>query len=95
MKGKGMVWFYLLVSMIEIICLVILFDKGSALNTDSVTVNEILWEVKNDWNSLNVHENNTNQQYSVIDNQGNVLYQSEAGISTSDRKSTSELQSQR
>lgn len=82
MKGKGMVWFYLLVSMIEIICLVILFDKGSALNTDSVTVNEILWEVKNDWNSLNVHENNTNQQYSVIDNQGNVLYQSEAGIST-------------
>ncbi len=83
MKGKGMVWFYLLVSMIEIICLVILFDKGSALNTDSVTVNEILWEVKNDWNSLNVHENNTNQQYSVIDNQGNVLYQSEAGISTS------------
>ena len=83
MKGKGMVWFYLLVSMIEIICLVILFDKGSALNTDSVTVNEILWELKNDWNSLNVHENNTNQQYSVIDNQGNVLYQSEAGISTS------------
>lgn len=83
MKGKGMVWFYLLVSMIEIICLVILFDKGSALNTDSVTVNEILWEVKNDWNSPNVHENNTNQQYSVIDNQGNVLYQSEAGISTS------------
>ncbi len=83
MKGKGMVWFYLLVSMIEIICLVILFDKGSALNTDSVTVNEILWEAKNDWNSLNVHENNTNQQYSVIDNQGNVLYQSEAGISTS------------
>ena len=83
MKGKGMVWFYLLVLMIEIICLVILFDKGSALNTDSVTVNEILWEVKNDWNSLNVHENNTNQQYSVIDNQGNVLYQSEAGISTS------------
>ena len=62
MKGKGMVWFYLLVSMIEIICLVILFDKGSALNTDSVTVNEILWEVKNDWNSLNVHENNTDRK---------------------------------
>lgn len=83
MKGKGMVWFYLLVSTIEIICLVTLFDKGSELNNDTVAVNEILWEVKNDWNSLNIHENNANQQYSVIDNQGNVLYQSAEGISTS------------
>ncbi len=83
MKGKGMVWFYLLVSTIEIICLVTLFDKGSELNNDTVAVNEILWEVKHDWNSLNIHENNANQQYSVIDNQGNVLYQSAEGISTS------------
>lgn len=83
MKGKGMVWFYLLVSTIEIICLVTLFDKGSELNNDTVAVNEILWGVKNDWNSLNIHENNANQQYSVIDNQGNVLYQSAEGISTS------------
>lgn len=82
MKGKAMVWLYLIVSMIEIICLVMLFDKGSEINTDTVAVNEILWEVKNDWESLDHHVNDTNRRYSVIDNSGNVLYQSDAALST-------------
>lgn len=43
MKSKGIVWLYLLVLTIEIVCLVTLFDQGSELSTDTVTVNEILW----------------------------------------------------
>lgn len=82
MKGKGMVWLYLLVSTIELICLITLFDKGNELNNDTVAVNEILWEVKNNWQSLDHYENHRNQQYSVIDNSGKVLYQSDTKLST-------------
>ena len=73
MKSKGIVWLYLLVLTIEIFCLVTLFDQGSELSTDAVSVNEILWEVKNDWNALDQHVNHTNQEYSVIDQNGNAI----------------------
>ncbi len=82
MKSKGIVWLYLLVLTIEIFCLVTLFDQGSELSTDTVSVNEILWEVKNDWNALDHHVNRTNQEYSVIDQNGNVRYQSDSSVST-------------
>ncbi len=50
---------------------------------DTVTVNEIIQTVQNDWNSLEAHSNHWTLDYVVIDSDGAVLYRTKPGLSDS------------
>lgn len=50
---------------------------------DTVTINEILQTVQSDWNSMEVHGNDTAVDYVVLDSDGTVLYRTNSGLSES------------
>lgn len=82
MKGKGIITLYLFILITELIALVLLFQAIRDPKADAVSINEILWEVKHDWNSFDQHQNDSTLSYAVIDNNEKTLYQSDASVST-------------
>lgn len=80
MKGKRIFFLYLFVLIAEIFCFIALHKEVIEQKVDTVAINEILWEVKRDWNSLARHENHSELEYSVIDNEEKLLYQSNASL---------------
>lgn len=73
----------LLTLIAEMIALVVFAVQTPELSQDAVAVNEVVQTVTRDFNTLNEHKNPTVLNYVVIDNNGNVLYKTQSGLSES------------
>lgn len=67
----------------EIIALVVFAVQTPVFTQDAVAVNEIVQTVTLDFNTLDEHRNTTSLNYVVIDNDGNLLYKTQSGLSES------------
>lgn len=67
----------------EIIALVVFAVQTPELAQDAVAVNEIVQTVTQDFNALEQHKNPTTLNYVIIDNDGNLLYKTQSGLSES------------
>lgn len=67
----------------EIIALIIFAVQAPDFSQDTVTVNEVVHSVAQDFNSLEEHKNSTALDYVVLDNAGKILYKTQAGLSES------------
>lgn len=83
MKRKSFLLGFLLVFIIEIIVLVVYAVQIPDFSQDAVAVNEIVQTVTQDFNSLDSHKNATSLDYVVLDNTGNLIYKTKAGLSES------------
>lgn len=73
----------LLAFIAEIIALIIFAVQTPEFSQDTVAVNEIVQTVTQDFDTLNGHKNPTDFNYVVIDNDGNLLYKTQSGLSES------------
>jgi len=73
----------LLTLLAEIIVLVVFAVQTPELTQDAVAVNEVVQTVTQDFTTLNEHNNPTALNYVVIDNEGNLLYKTQSGLSES------------
>lgn len=71
----------LLVLVAEIIALIVLAVQTPDFSQDTVAVNEIVQSVRHDFYSLEKHENSTELDYVVLDNDGSILYKTRSGLS--------------
>ena len=67
----------------EIVTL-IAFAAQSINNTqDAVAVNDVVWSVQTDWDTMETHQNLTNFDYVVLDMDGTVIFKTQEGLSES------------
>ena len=67
----------------EIVAL-IAFAAQSINNTqDAVAINDIVWSVQTDWDTMETHQNLTNFDYVVLDMDGTVIFKTQEGLSES------------
>lgn len=83
MKKQVVLIVGLLTFIAEIIALIIYAVQTPEFSQDTVAVNEIVQTVTEDFNTLNEHKNPTGFNYVVIDNDGNLLYETQSGLSES------------
>ena len=83
MKRKVLLTGFILVFVIEIIMLVVYAFQTPDFSQDAVEVNEVVQSITQDFNSLDKHKNSTALDYVVLDNAGNVIYRTGAGLSES------------
>ncbi len=65
----------------EITTLSVFAAKTPDFSQDAVAVNEIVQSVSRDFYSLSTHHNGTSLDYTVLDNDGKVLYKTGSGLS--------------
>ncbi len=65
----------------EITTLAVFSARTPDFSQDAVAVNEIVQSVSQDFYSLNTHHNSTPLDYTVLDNDGKVLYKTKSGLS--------------
>lgn len=82
---RGRIFFSrLLITLMAELAVLIWFTHPKAEHLqDTVTVNEIIQTVQNDWNYLETHSNHTTLDYVVLDSDGAVLYRTKTGLSES------------
>lgn len=73
----------LLVFAAEIIAIIVFAVQTPDFSQDTVAVNEIVQTVKGDFNNMQQHKNSTALNYVVIDNDDNILYRTQRGLSES------------
>ena len=83
MKKRLFLVGFVLVFVAEIIALIVFALQTPDFAQDTVAVNEIVQSVTEDFNSLQKHKNTTALDYVVIDNDGNLLFKTKAGLSES------------
>ncbi len=81
MKKLMFLFSVILVFLVEIVSLIIFSLQTPSFPQDTIAVNEIVQSVTQDFNSLENHKNNTNLDYVVLDENGNVLYKTKSGLS--------------
>lgn len=82
---RGRIFFSgLLITLMAELAVLIWFAYPKAEHLqDTVTVNEIIQTVQNDWNYLETHSNHWALDYVVLDADGAVLYRTKTGLSES------------
>lgn len=83
MRYKAFVGCLIIVFFAEIIALLLYVGGETAGLQDPVEVNEALQSVQADWSNIYSHKNITDLDYSVLDNNGRVLYKTAPGLSES------------
>ena len=83
MKKQLFLTGFIAVLVAEIIALVIFAVKTPDFSQDAVAVNEAVQSVTRDFDNLKEHKNLTVLDYVVLDNGGNLLYKTKAGLSES------------
>lgn len=83
MKKKFFYLCILLTFLVEIVVLVIFACQTPTISQDPVAVNDIVYKVTNDFDSLDKHVNMTELEYVVLDNDENILYKTKSGLSES------------
>ncbi len=83
MKKQLFLTGFIAVLVAEIIALIIFALKTPDFSQDAVAVNEAVQSVTRDFDNLKEHKNSTVLDYVVLDNGGNLLYKTKAGLSES------------
>lgn len=80
---RGFLFTVIIVFAFEIFTLAVFTSKENVSSRDVLAVNEILQTVRADWYNMENHTNMTELDYSVIDNEGKVLFRTHDGVSDS------------
>ncbi|MDE7084585.1 MAG: HAMP domain-containing histidine kinase [Clostridia bacterium] len=83
MKRRLFLIGFVLLIFAEIITLIIFAVKPPDFLQDTVVVNEVVQSVTRDFDSIEEHKKVANLDYTVLDNEGNVIYRTRAGLSES------------
>lgn len=83
MRYKAFVSCMIIIFIAEIIALIWYANGNSDSLQDPVEVNEAVQSVQAHWSNLETHRDTTELDYTVIDNDGNVLYKTASGLSES------------
>lgn len=81
MRGRIFFGGLLITLLAELVVLIWFAHPQTEHLQDTVTVNEIIQTVQEDWNSFEVHSNHTTLDYVVLDSDGAVLYRTKPGLS--------------
>lgn len=73
----------LLVFIAEIIALIVFAVQTPDFSQDVVAVNEVVQTVTDDFDTIETHKNSTALNYVVLDNDGNLLFKTQQGLSES------------
>lgn len=73
----------LLVFAVEMAVFIVFAMQGTNNLQDAVAVNEAVQSVQADWDRIKEHKNRTNLDYVVLDESGNVVFQTKSGLSAS------------
>ncbi len=65
----------------EIVALIVFAAKTPDFSQDAVAVNEVVQSVTQDFDSIGSHQSKTSLDYVVIDNEGEILYKTQSGLS--------------
>lgn len=83
MKKQLFIFGFIFATIAELIALIVFALQTPDFAQDTVTVNEIVQSVTQDFNALKEHKNVTALDYVVLDKDGNLLYQTKAGLTAS------------
>lgn len=80
---RGFLFTVIIIFAMEIFTLAVFTSEKNVTSRDVLAVNEALQTVRADWYNMENHTNATELDYSVIDNDGKVLFRTRDGISDS------------
>ncbi|MCM1130318.1 MAG: HAMP domain-containing histidine kinase [Anaeroplasma bactoclasticum] len=83
MKKWWIGFIFLIVFLVEIFIFVFMIIPSKEIKQDVVAVNEVVNSLKNDWNTIDEHINETKCEYVVLNNKDEVIYKTKEGISDS------------
>lgn len=83
MRNKWFMGALIFVFALESAALIMFALHGTDNAQDTVEVNEAVQSVRNDWDNIAAHVNQTALDYVVIDNGGNVIFRTAEGLSES------------
>lgn len=83
MKKRFFITSLIILFAIQIISLVVLSFQHIDTMQDTVSVNEAVHSVQNDWDTIKYHKNLTDLDYVVIDQESHVCYRTKQGLSES------------
>lgn len=72
-----------LVFAVELVALIIFATQSFETAQDTVSVNEMVQSVQNNWNDIEHRTDSTDLDYTVLDLQGNVIFKTKPGLSES------------
>lgn len=81
MKKRYFILIILLSFIIEIVTLILLINKSYTLKNDTVKINELVYEIENNFNDKEKYPTTFN--YSIIDSSGELIYKNSNNISVS------------
>ncbi len=77
MKRKGLLLLFLLTLLGEATGIILFMKQEETAYQDPVKVNELLWSIRNEWDTLDDHENTSAYAYTVLDETGKPRYTSD------------------
>lgn len=83
MKYKAFLLILIIFLAAEVFAVTRLLSGSSGDLQDTVKVNEAVKSVQEDWDNINAHKNVTDLDYTVLDNDGTVLFGTKEGLSES------------
>lgn len=83
MKYKFFLFGMILTFIAQISALLLFIDGDGNIPQNSVEINEAVQSVQGDWLNMEAHRNVTGLDYTVLDNNGGMLYRTRSGISES------------
>ncbi len=83
MKKRILLFGFMFVLAVEIVVLVIFAVQTPDFSQDTVAVNEIVQAVTQDFPSMEKHKSTSALDYVVLDNDGDILYKTQSGLSES------------
>lgn len=81
MKKKLFILGFLLIVSVEIFVLIFFSLQPPTQVQDTITVNEIMQSVTQNFNSLDSYENSSNRDYVIINTKEEILYKTKSGLS--------------
>ncbi len=83
MKKRTFLTSLLFIFIVEIIALILFSTKNITSTQDTVLINEVVYSVQTDWNTIKSHKNQTSLDYVVLDMKENILFKTKSGLSES------------
>lgn len=83
MKKRSFLFCLIILLTAEIAVLILFIHKNTDNTPDSVMVNEAVQSVKRDWHTIKNHQNTTTLDYTVLNLNGEVIFQTKKGLSES------------
>ena len=83
MKKRTFLAGLLLLFFVEMAVIILFVLQDTDNRQDSVLVNETVQSVQSDWNTIETHKSQTSLDYTVLDMEGELLFQTKEGLSDS------------